>query len=324
MSRRTAAIEEEFDDDTDLPLPAFNLPNTGARGPLLQQLGGDPESEDDDDRDAGPGSSMRQDPFQSSGSSGRERITDITPYKTWTCIYPIYLDAKRPYGTGERRVARGKALWWPLSKDIADAAGRLGLGTLHEVNKSHPRDWENPGRVRVQWKKNGQLVNPAVKTKKLLLEMISFQIQRLKPECIPKPPYNLSSASASEVPEAQQASSTSNKGKQPLTTKANPTTPTSKAASTPASGAASKVLQESSTANVTGSKKSRRPLPVPPEPLPPLTDRLSPYSPALATGVLVDTIKAGMNATPETPGAPGAGAPPNLGKGKRKVVRVRG
>jgi signal recognition particle subunit SEC65 len=84
--------------------------------------------------------------------------------RRWTCIYPIYLDAKRPYASGQRRVARAKGLWWPLSKDIADAASRLGLGTLHEINKSHPRDWENPGRVRVQWKKDGKLVNPVIGT----------------------------------------------------------------------------------------------------------------------------------------------------------------
>ena len=58
-------------------------------------------------------------------------------------------------------------MWWPLSKDIADAANRLGLGTLHEVNKAHPRDWENPGRVRVQWKKDGKLVNSVIKTSKM-------------------------------------------------------------------------------------------------------------------------------------------------------------
>lgn len=86
MSRRTAAIEEEFDDDTDLPLPAFNLPNTGARGPLLQQLGDDAESDDDDDdRGAGPASSMGQGPFASSGSSAG-RVTDITPYKTFVHV----------------------------------------------------------------------------------------------------------------------------------------------------------------------------------------------------------------------------------------------
>ena len=89
MSRRAAAIEEEFDDDTDLPLPAFNLPNTGARGPLLQQLGDEPDpdsEEESDDRGVGPASPMRQGPFPSSDNSGRDRITDTTPYKTFVHV----------------------------------------------------------------------------------------------------------------------------------------------------------------------------------------------------------------------------------------------
>jgi signal recognition particle subunit SEC65 len=61
-----------------------------------------------------------------------------------------------------------------LSKDIADATSRLGLGTLHEVQKSHPRDWENPGRVRVQWKKDGRLMNPAIKTSALIHSAITL------------------------------------------------------------------------------------------------------------------------------------------------------
>lgn len=51
----------------------------------------------------------------------------------WTSIYPIYIDAKRAYGRSERRIAREKSIWWPLSIDIVDACGRLGLQTLHEV-----------------------------------------------------------------------------------------------------------------------------------------------------------------------------------------------
>lgn len=199
MSRR-AAIVEEFDDDTDLPLPSLPLPNTGSRGPLLQELDISDDEFEPSQR-AGPASPPRQSHLSESTSKPSENqrnVTDITPYKTsvfflffsfffpweplfwysiieldlsisfrWSCIYPIYLDAKRPYGPGQRRVERAKSLWWPLSKDIADAANRLGLGTLHEVNKSHPRDWDNPGRVRVQWKKDGRLVNPIIKTSRL-------------------------------------------------------------------------------------------------------------------------------------------------------------
>jgi hypothetical protein len=38
MSRRAAIVEEEFDDDTDLPLPSQPLPNIGSRGPVLQEV----------------------------------------------------------------------------------------------------------------------------------------------------------------------------------------------------------------------------------------------------------------------------------------------
>lgn len=242
----------------------------------------------------------------------------------WTCIYPIYIDAKRAYKTGERRVSRAKAVWHPLSKDIAEATSRLGLGTLHEVNKSHPRDWENPGRVRVQWKRDGRLVNPAITSskplssfpplsnvglshsrnsspEKLLLEGIAYQIQRLKPELVPKTPYTYP---APKLPPTSQPKLTaSGRGKQ--------------------SQHKSKQAAQSTTITTAASRKSNPGcrLPVPPEPQPALNNRLSTYSPAIAAGILIDTIKAGMSATE---GGAAGGPGPNLGgKGKRKVVRVR-
>lgn len=300
MSRR-AAIVEEFDDDTDIPLPSHPLPNTGSRGPLIEELHiSDDEFVPSASQRAGPASPPRQ-PRPSyappppaataaaTAADGSNRVTDITPYKTWTCIYPIYLDAKRPYGTGQRRVERAKSLWWPLSKDIADAAMRLGLRALHEITKTHPRDWENPGRVRVQWKKDGKLVNPAVKTKKQLLEMICFQIQLLKPENIPKPPFNTAPA---DVTQSKPTPPTSTKGKQPAATKS-----------------------KSPAINTPSKQSGRRRLPVPPEPHPPLANRVSAYSPALSSGVLIETVKAGMNATENSAAAGGAPGP-----GDRKSV----
>ncbi|GLB39175.1 putative SRP19 protein [Lyophyllum shimeji] len=304
MSRRAAIVEDEFDDDTDLPLPSHPLPNTGSRGPLLEEMHISDDEFEPSPR-AGPASPSSQSQFRPapSGASRTElknTVTDITPYKRWTCIYPIYLDAKRPYATGQRRVERAKSLWWPLSKDIAEAANALGLGTLHEVGKFHPRDWENPGRVRVQWKKDGKLVNPMVKTKKQLLEFISLHIQHAKPENIPKPPYNMSPPVREATP--SKTTSSSSKGKQPAQTKTkSPAAPQSK------------------------QTRGRR-LPNPPEPLPPLASRVSPYSPAVSTGVLIETVKAGMNATENAMpgGAPTPGMPGGAQKGKRKVVRVRG
>ncbi|KAH9477945.1 Signal recognition particle 19 kDa protein [Psilocybe cubensis] len=326
MSRR-AAIVEEFDDDTDLPLPSFPLPNTGSRGPLLEELHiSDDEFEPRGSQKAGPASPTRYQPRTESTSRGSDptsninRVTDITPYKNWSCIYPIYIDAKRPYGRGQRRIERAKSLWFPLSKDIADAASHLGLQTLHEVNKAHPRDWENPGRVRVQWKKDGRLVNPAVKTKKQLLEMICFYLQRVNPENIPKPPYIMSTTTpTATTPVSAKASTT------PALTPSVP--PSSKEkGKQPVASTLSKTKMLSSPPTV---RSGGRKLPVPPEPLPDLANRVSAYSPALSTGVLIETVKAGMNAT-DTAGAgagvAGAGGPGGgaVGKGKRKVVRVRG
>ncbi|KAF5389992.1 hypothetical protein D9757_003879 [Collybiopsis confluens] len=322
MSRKAVLLEDEFDDDTDLPLPNRSLENTGAKGPLLQQIDSDDDSDDLDlniSQRAGPASPPASQSQYGANQLPKNTVTDITPYKSWTCIYPIYIDAKRPYGRGQRRVERGKSIWWPLSKDIAEATNRLGLGTLHEVGKIHPRDWENPGRVRVQWKKEGRLMNPAIKSKKQLLEMISLQIQHLKPENIPRPPYFTSttavpaaavSALSTASPAAILTPSSSNKGKAPATTKSK----------SPIAAA----LQPKKTGG--------RRLPVPPEPLPSLASRVSPYSPALSTGVLIETVKAGMNATDNNAGggaigAPGTGqfgAPSGPQKGKRKVVRVRG
>ncbi|EIW77030.1 signal recognition particle SRP19 subunit [Coniophora puteana RWD-64-598 SS2] len=324
MSHRKTTIEEEFDDDTDLPLPSRPLPNTGTRGALLQEVDDDeydiPTGTDSTQAQPGPASLLRPPTAASSaGAGGANTVTDITPYKKWTCIYPIYIDAKRAYGTGERRISREKSIWWPLSKDIADACSRLGLGTLHEVQKCHPRDWENPGRVRVQWRKDGKLVNSAIASKKQLLEMISFQIQRTKPDNIPKKPFLTSrdpnipsepvSATPSAAPSAQTPSNASSntKGKQPA--KGKPGSALTVASATPSSTQDDYV------------QKAR--LPRPPAPLPSLASRVSPYSPALPSGVLIETVKAGMNAQAEGGGAGGMGGM-GASKGKKKVIRVRG
>lgn len=80
MSRR-AAIVEEFDDDTDLPLPSHPLPNTGSRGPLLEEIYISDDDEYQPSQHAGPASPSRP---QHDGTSRQNKntVTDITPYKT--------------------------------------------------------------------------------------------------------------------------------------------------------------------------------------------------------------------------------------------------
>ena len=85
MSRRTATVEEDFDDDTDLPLPNKPLPNTGTRGAILQELDLS-ESEDEGTQSpfqpaAGPASPSSAQFRPGGGADAQNTITDITPYK---------------------------------------------------------------------------------------------------------------------------------------------------------------------------------------------------------------------------------------------------
>lgn len=86
MSRRAAVVEEEFDDDTDLPLPNKPLPNTGTRGAILEELD---ISEDEDDvptlrePHAGPASPSLPQFRAGTGADPSKTVTDLTPYKKY-------------------------------------------------------------------------------------------------------------------------------------------------------------------------------------------------------------------------------------------------
>jgi len=83
--------------------------------------------------------------FQAPSAADTER------HKTYACIYPVYFDASRTKAEG-RRVGVEKAVKNPLAREIVDACQQLGLETVFEPGKMHPKDWANPGRVRVELK----------------------------------------------------------------------------------------------------------------------------------------------------------------------------
>lgn len=88
-----------------------------------------------------------------------QSATDESKYKDFQCIYPIYFDRNRTRKEG-RRVGIEGAVENPLAREIVAACGRLRLETLFEPTKIHPKDWANPGRVKVKLK-GGQ--NTAIK-----------------------------------------------------------------------------------------------------------------------------------------------------------------
>ncbi|CAG8539897.1 3885_t:CDS:2 [Dentiscutata heterogama] len=75
--------------------------------------------------------------------------TDDSAYKTWVFLYPVYFDSTKSHQEG-RRVVRELAVPNPLAKDLAESIKILGLSCVFEPHKTHPRNWGNPGRVRVQ------------------------------------------------------------------------------------------------------------------------------------------------------------------------------
>lgn len=104
------------------------------------------------------------------GSDGTQfqPTTDDSKYKDFQCLYPIYFDKNRTRAEG-RRVGLDMAVVNPLARDIVTACGRLRLETLFEPAKSHPKDWANPGRVKVRVKGAN---NPTVKSSMSLISRV--------------------------------------------------------------------------------------------------------------------------------------------------------
>lgn len=83
-------------------------------------------------------------------------------HKRYQCLYPLYFDASRTRSQG-RRVGHELAVPNPLAREIVEAVQLLGLDTVFEPGKVHPKDWSNPGRVRVLIKEGGRMRNRGVK-----------------------------------------------------------------------------------------------------------------------------------------------------------------
>ena len=71
--------------------------------------------------------------------------------KTWSTLYPVYFDNSRSRAEG-RRVSKNLAVANPLATEIADAVTSLGFRAKLEVMSTHPKDWANTGRVKIQMK----------------------------------------------------------------------------------------------------------------------------------------------------------------------------
>ncbi|CAK7263869.1 signal recognition particle subunit [Sporothrix epigloea] len=102
-------------------------------------------------------SSIPQQPFQQSqGVPGGNGVPPV--YAGFPALYPVYFDKSRSRAEG-RRVSKSLAVDNPLARDMVDACAQLQLRTVFEPTKTHPKDWANPGRVKVDLKQSTTVKN---------------------------------------------------------------------------------------------------------------------------------------------------------------------
>ncbi|KAG9533098.1 signal recognition particle, SRP19 subunit [Aureobasidium sp. EXF-12298] len=95
--------------------------------------------------------------------------------KHYQCLYPIYFDSSRSRAEG-RRVGKNEAVANPLAQDIANACSQLPVAgqVVFEPAKTHPKDWANPGRVRVLIKEDGKPAGRgSIKNKHQLYKLVA-------------------------------------------------------------------------------------------------------------------------------------------------------
>jgi signal recognition particle subunit SRP19 len=102
--------------------------------------------------------------------------TDDSAYKRYQCLYPVYFDASRTRAEG-RRVPLSLAVHNPLATEIVHACANLRLQTVLEAGKLHPKDWANPGRVRVDLHNHTQTSNSSIKNKHHLYILVAKHLR---------------------------------------------------------------------------------------------------------------------------------------------------
>lgn len=194
----TARIEEVEDDDDseveeigdpdEMDLDAFDFarPQGNLQQSVMDPSQMNPESMQEIFQQAQqqPQNQPSQTPRPPMTDKERERLErehhDRT--KNYQCIYPLYFDISRSREQG-RRVKKSAAVSNPLARELVDALQHIGntlnvgLQVVFEPTKTHPKDWANPGRVRVLVKEDGKAVSKKVGSKHYLYTLIAAYLQ---------------------------------------------------------------------------------------------------------------------------------------------------
>lgn len=97
--------------------------------------------------DSQPNLFPRQAPGASGSSLQNNYIEDMEQFKDWNIIYPIYFNKDRSHSEG-RKVPTDLAVSNPMVTTIMAALKSFKVPMILEPEKTHPKDWAHPGRIR--------------------------------------------------------------------------------------------------------------------------------------------------------------------------------
>ncbi|OIW27964.1 signal recognition particle, SRP19 subunit [Coniochaeta ligniaria NRRL 30616] len=141
-------IEEVSDSDVDMSDPSEGDIDDFAEEDIMRRVSPAPKPSQPPPN-ANPKSHILP-PSQLPITGQQQHPTAASPavYAGYQVLYPVYFDASRSRAQG-RRVSSSQAVSNPLAVEIAAACQKLRLNPVLEPTKLHPKDWGNPGRVRV-------------------------------------------------------------------------------------------------------------------------------------------------------------------------------
>ncbi|KAK5636356.1 hypothetical protein RRF57_012068 [Xylaria bambusicola] len=173
-----ARIEEVSDSDDDVSDPSEGDIEDFQDSDILRAIPSRPApSSSSQPQTRNPPPPQRQQQPQQQHTSQQAPQPGLQPndIKDYQMLYPVYFDATRSRAEG-RRVPASLAVKNPLAREIANACAALRLSPVFEAHRTHPKDWANPGRVRVALKE-ARARNHPVKNKHHLYVVVAKYLQ---------------------------------------------------------------------------------------------------------------------------------------------------
>ena len=172
-------VEEVSDSDLDMSDPSEGDIDDFADADILRRVETRP-SQPQQQQQSRPSAPQQQARQQQQGSGfpqiQMQTTTDEKAYKSFQCLYPVYFDRTRTRAEG-RRVPRSLAVANPLAMDIVQACASLRLQTVLEAGKLHPKDWANPGRVKVNLRQTPSNTTTPITNKHHLYILVAKHLQ---------------------------------------------------------------------------------------------------------------------------------------------------